>query len=170
MHVQINRHAFSTPNNTTIAAPLFARSSSNARHKRRLPPTRRKMTFASKRPFPADDAMPLVITRSTEVLAQTARVCEYGLSHPTPPLEKQKHVAFLTMLGLKDILPRGFASLDASRPWMMYWVLCALKMLGDDITPHRQRYLPSSHAFLFRGLCRGLTLQGYCESEGLSTS
>jgi protein farnesyltransferase subunit beta len=96
--------------------------------------------------------MPLVITRSTEVLAQTARVCEYGLTHPTPPLESTKHVAFLTMLGLKDILPRGFVSLDASRPWMMYWVLCALKMLGDDITPHRKRSttpLPTIVVFWF---------------------
>jgi hypothetical protein len=143
----------STANNTTIAAPLFARPSpNNARHKRRLAPTRRKMTFSSRRtPSQQEDAMPLVITRSTEVLAQTAKVCEYGLTHPTPPLEGTKHAAFLTMLGLKDILPRGFASLDASRPWMMYWVLCALKMLGDDITPHRKRSTPFCPHFVVWG-------------------
>lgn len=81
----------------------------------------------------------LVITHSTELLEKTARACEAALSQPTPALEREKHVVFLEEFGLKDLLPRGFVSLDASRPWMMYWVLCALKMLGQDITPHRQR-------------------------------
>src|SRR5271154_3032732 len=87
------------------------------------------------------EAMPtLVITRSTEALEQTARACHWQLSNPTPPLDKDKHIVFLTRLGLMPKLPRAFVSLDASRPWMMYWVLCALRVLGEDITPHRPRY------------------------------
>jgi len=82
----------------------------------------------------------LVITRSTELLEQTAGVCQPALSQPTPPLNKDNHVAFLTHLGLMPLLPRPFVALDASRPWMMYWALCALKILGEDITPHRQRF------------------------------
>lgn len=81
----------------------------------------------------------LVITRSTELLEQTARVCQHALSSPTPPLDKDRHINFLTHLGLQPQLPRAFVALDASRPWMMYWTLCALKILGEDITPHRQR-------------------------------
>ena len=96
----------------------------------------------SQRRIPADDpeSMPtLVITRSTELLEQTARACEPFLAQPTPLLDKDRHVTFLTHLGLVTQLPRPFVALDASRPWMMYWTLCALKMLGEDITPHRQR-------------------------------
>jgi protein farnesyltransferase subunit beta len=86
------------------------------------------------------ESMPtLVITRSTELLEQTAGVCQPFLAQPTPPLDKDRHVTFLTHLGLVPQLPRPFVALDASRPWMMYWTLCALKILGEDITPHRQR-------------------------------
>ena len=86
------------------------------------------------------EAMPtLVITRSTEALEQTTHACHWALSNPTPPLDKDKHLVFLTRMGLMPKLPRAFVSLDASRPWMMYWVLCALKVLGEDITPHRPR-------------------------------
>jgi hypothetical protein len=83
----------------------------------------------------------LVITRSTELLEQTARVCEYALAHPTPPLDKTLHATFLSRLGLAPQLSRGFVGLDASRTWIMYWVLCTLKLLGKDITPHRQRFV-----------------------------
>ena len=91
-------------------------------------------------PTDYSESMPtLVITRSTELLEQTARVCQHFLAQPTPPLDKDSHVTFLTRLGLMAQLPRPFVALDASRPWMMYWTLCALKILGEDITPHRQR-------------------------------
>src|SRR5579859_1558122 len=87
------------------------------------------------------DIMPtLVITKSTELLEQTAHVCAYPLTHPTPALDKSRHATFLTRNGLQSKLPRGFVALDASRTWMMYWVLSALKLLGEDITPHRERY------------------------------
>jgi len=81
----------------------------------------------------------LVITPSTEVLEKTYRVCEPFLSQPTPPLYKELHASFLTKFGLMAQLPRTFVSLDASRTWMMYWVLCALKILGEDISPYRDR-------------------------------
>jgi protein farnesyltransferase subunit beta len=35
--------------------------------------------------------------------------------------------------------------LDASRPWMMYWVLCGLSLMGHDISPYRERLEPSDH-------------------------
>lgn len=93
-------------------------------------------------PYPESDfeAMPtLVITRSTELLEQTAAACQHLLGQPTPPLNKHLHASYLTRLGLIKSLPRSFVALDASRTWMMYWVLCALKLLGEDITPHRDR-------------------------------
>ena len=128
--------------------PLFLTRYSNARHKRQTIGLKKKMTSSLEKHSPAsslpvaEEGLPmptLVITTSTEALEKTARACEYGLTHPTPPLERASHVAFLTRLGLMDLLPSRFSSLDASRPWIMYWTLCALKTLGEDITPHRQR-------------------------------
>ena len=138
--------------------PLFLTRYSNARHKRRTTRPKKKITSSSSQKHSssfsvADEDQPmetLVITRSTQALEETARACEYGLTHPTPPLERVNHVAFLTAVGLRDLLPRKFTSLDASRPWMMYWVLCALKTLGEDIAPHRQRYAPIYSRSFFR--------------------
>ena len=33
-------------------------------------------------------------------------------------------------------LPQGFAVLDASRPWICYWVLHSLALLGADLPSH----------------------------------
>jgi prenyltransferase beta subunit len=93
-------------------------------------------------PYPESEIeeMPtLVITRSTELLEQTAAACQHALAQPIPPLNRPRHASYLTRLGLMPLLPRAFVGLDASRTWMMYWVLCALKLLGEDITPHRDR-------------------------------
>ena|SRR5277367_1969124 len=92
-------------------------------------------------PDQAEEMPTLVITRSTEALEQTARACHWGLSNPTPPLDKDQHILYLTRIALMAKLPRAFVSLDASRPWIMYWVLCALRVLGEDITSHRQSYV-----------------------------
>lgn len=112
--------------------------------------------------FLSEEMPTLVITRSTELLEQTARACESPLKQPTPPLNKASHVSFLTRLGLMPQLPKGFVGLDASRTWMMYWTLCALKLLGEDITPHRQRY-----EFLSWNLT---DLKGDIKLKGMSTS
>jgi protein farnesyltransferase subunit beta len=54
-----------------------------------------------------------------------------------PPLEKNKHVEFLhDNLGE---FPAPFVGLDASRPWMIYWGLLGLYLLGEDITVFRSR-------------------------------
>src|SRR5579862_5395323 len=86
----------------------------------------------------------LFITRSTELLEQTAAACHHFLAQPIRPLDRDRHIVFLKKLGLATQLPRAYTTLDASRTWIMYWTLCALKNLGEDITPHRQRLSPSS--------------------------
>jgi protein farnesyltransferase subunit beta len=109
-------------------------------YKRRKHPKKKKMNPQQQTPTDYSESMPtLVITRSTELLEQTARACQPFLAQPTPLLDKDSHVTFLTRVGLMAQFPRPFVALDASRPWMMYWTLCALKILGEDITPHRQR-------------------------------
>ena len=58
---------------------------------------------------------------------------EFGM----PELRREDHVDFL-----HDNLsqfPAPFVGLDASRPWLAYWGLMGLYLLGEDVTPMRQR-------------------------------
>jgi hypothetical protein len=61
---------------------------------------------------------------------------EYGV----PRLDRLQHIDFLKA-GLED-LPASFVSLDASRPWMVYWGLVGLYLLGEDVTQYRTRLVP----------------------------
>lgn len=58
---------------------------------------------------------------------------QYGL----PALDRDAHLAFLYD-ALEDY-PATWAGLDASRPWMVYWGLAALSMLGEDVSQFRDR-------------------------------
>jgi protein farnesyltransferase subunit beta len=60
---------------------------------------------------------------------------EYGV----PELKREDHVDFC----LENLaqFPAQFVGLDASRPWLVYWGSLSLHLLGEDITPMRQRYL-----------------------------
>ena len=58
---------------------------------------------------------------------------EFGL----PYLEREKHVEFL--LDNLDEFPAPFVGLDASRPWMLYWGLMGLYLLGEDVSKFRSR-------------------------------
>lgn len=55
-----------------------------------------------------------------------------------PALEREDHVSFLHD-NLEEF-PAPFVGIDASRPWMVYWALSALYMLGEDVTSFRLRY------------------------------
>lgn len=59
---------------------------------------------------------------------------EFGL----PSLEKEEHVQFLQE-NLAEF-PAPFVGIDASRPWMVYWALLGLYLLGEDVSPFRSRY------------------------------
>jgi hypothetical protein len=65
-------------------------------------------------------------------------------------LTREAHVAYLHT-GLKD-LPAGFIALDASRPWIAYWVLHALALL-DAPLPEDVRCTVLSLSRLRRSLC-----------------
>jgi protein farnesyltransferase subunit beta len=58
---------------------------------------------------------------------------EFGL----PCLEKDKHVEFL-LENLAEF-PAPFVGIDASRPWMVYWALLGLYLLGEDVSRFRSR-------------------------------
>lgn len=54
-----------------------------------------------------------------------------------PALQRDDHVGYLYD-SLEDY-PAGFVALDASRPWMVYWALAGLFLLGEDVTRVRER-------------------------------
>lgn len=54
-----------------------------------------------------------------------------------PRLEREKHVGFLRQ-SLKT-LAAGYVGFDASRPWIVYWVLAGLTLLGEDVQAYKER-------------------------------
>lgn len=58
---------------------------------------------------------------------------EFGV----PSLEREDHINFLHE-NLEEF-PAPFVGIDASRPWMVYWALSALYMLGEDISSFQSR-------------------------------
>lgn len=58
-------------------------------------------------------------------------------AHGLPPLEREKHTAFLH--NVLKTLPAAYLGYDASRPWILYWALTGLYLLGIDISQYRER-------------------------------
>ena len=78
------------------------------------------------------------------------------LGRPACALDAEKHVAYL-LSGL-ETLPAHFTSLEASRPWLCYWIVHSLEVLGrrDALTDERRADVA---AFLAR--CQAPT-GGFC--------
>ena len=55
--------------------------------------------------------------------------------HGVPRLAREEHADFLK----EQLEAAKFMAYDASRPWVVYWCLTALCLLGEDITEYRQR-------------------------------
>ncbi|MCJ1270655.1 CAAX farnesyltransferase (FTase) subunit beta [Lobaria immixta] len=58
-------------------------------------------------------------------------------SHGLPRLEREKHIKYLH--SCLNELPARFVVHDASRPWILYWVLAGLCLLGEDVQQYRSR-------------------------------
>ncbi|MCJ1280836.1 CAAX farnesyltransferase (FTase) subunit beta [Xylographa opegraphella] len=58
----------------------------------------------------------------------TQDLSKLGLPH----LEREKHIKFLQ--ASLEALPSNFVAYDASRPWIVYWALNGLTLLGSDIS------------------------------------
>ncbi|OKL59978.1 hypothetical protein UA08_04797 [Talaromyces atroroseus] len=58
---------------------------------------------------------------------------EFGLSH----LLRDRHIEYL--YDSLEIYPEGFVAMDSSRPWMSYWALAGLTLLGEDVSKYRER-------------------------------
>ncbi|OAQ93660.1 farnesyltransferase subunit beta [Purpureocillium lilacinum] len=60
-------------------------------------------------------------------------------AHGVPHLYRDRHVKFLhKQLGL---LPAMFKAADPSRPWIFYWCLAGMSLLGEDVAPYRARLM-----------------------------
>lgn len=59
--------------------------------------------------------------------------------HGLPRLARDKHIRFLHQSLEK--LPADYVGFDAARPWIIYWALTALSLLGQDVEPYRERYI-----------------------------
>jgi protein farnesyltransferase subunit beta len=65
--------------------------------------------------------------------------------HGVPRLDRQTHIEYLHH-SLEE-LPAAFVAADASRPWMLYWALMGLYLLGEDVTHYRDRSVTLQHQF-----------------------
>ena len=69
--------------------------------------------------------------------AGTRSLFDYN-EHGVPSLEREKHIDYLhERLGQ---LPAGFVAFDAARPWLIYWTLTGLCLLGENVDRYRARY------------------------------
>lgn len=60
-------------------------------------------------------------------------------AHGIPRLDKERHARFVKkQLG---VLPSAYVGADPSRPWIFYWCLNALSLLGEDIEPYRAKLI-----------------------------
>lgn len=135
-----------------------ARVATSDRQKRsRHPITTINMTSSQETPRPGIPALftqpppirdPLV-TETTDLQDATLDKCLPFLkgihssqkdpfnAHGVPTLQRDDHVAYLYD-SLEDY-PSGFVAMDASRPWMVYWALAGLSLLGEDVSRVRER-------------------------------
>lgn len=57
--------------------------------------------------------------------------------HGVLSLDRENHKNFLKD-GLGEF-PEQFVGIDSSRPWMVYWAIMALWVLGEDVSPYEER-------------------------------
>lgn len=65
--------------------------------------------------------------------SQTGPFNQFGV----PRLDRDAHISFL--YDSLESYPKRFVGLDSSRPWMVYWALTGLHLLGEDVTKFRER-------------------------------
>lgn len=53
-----------------------------------------------------------------------------------PRLEREDHINYL----VNELETPKFLGYDASRPWIIYWALTGLSLLGVDARQYRDRY------------------------------
>ena len=96
----------------------------------------------------------VLITETSEMQDATVEECLQLLSSPEGDLNvhgistlaRAKHIKFLKGQ-ITGPFPKHFVALDASRPWMLYWALTALYLLGEDVTIYRRQVIDTLAPF-----------------------
>ncbi|KAI0204579.1 CaaX farnesyltransferase beta subunit Ram1 [Astrocystis sublimbata] len=90
---------------------------------------------------PIKDSLETATSESQKNVEETCKAFLAGRAtgpvnqHGIPPLRRERHIKFLEK-HLGD-LPAGYQSVDSSRPWIFYWCLHGLSLLGTDISKYR---------------------------------
>ena len=75
--------------------------------------------------------------------AMWAKMAEQGwLSIAVPEEQGGFGGSFLDMAVILEQLGRGLSVLDASRPWLCYWIVHSLELLGAPVGPAMQVHAP----------------------------
>ncbi|KAI1211324.1 terpenoid cyclases/Protein prenyltransferase [Annulohypoxylon truncatum] len=82
-----------------------------------------------------DDCLPF-LTAEVEHLHYN----QYGIPH----LARERHIKFLRKH--LERLPGRYVALDASRPWMLYWSLNGLAILGEDVSCYRDALVETARS------------------------
>lgn len=96
-------------------------------------------------------------TDSSQLQEATVRECApymspyLGWDGPLPSLDSEQHIDFL--LSHLQCLPPQYVGYDASRPWLVYWSLMGLHLLGQDISEYRARCAKPSNPRRELSLC-----------------
>ncbi|KAF3923766.1 hypothetical protein AA313_de0201189 [Arthrobotrys entomopaga] len=90
-------------------------------------------------PFIIDE---LETETSQKQLSTVRNVLKFVNDSPLPLLDRATHVEFL-LEPLEDGLSSGYTGLDASRPWLLYWCINALALLGEDVGDYNDRVVSS---------------------------
>jgi protein farnesyltransferase subunit beta len=91
-----------------------------------------------------------LVTETSEWQDDTAEMClpfltaqspehPYYNTHGVPHLRRAEHIRFCHKA--LEPLPAGFVAADAARPWFFYWNICALAVLGEDVSTLRERMI-----------------------------
>lgn len=64
--------------------------------------------------------------------------------YAVPSLSRQRHIKFLEKS--MGNLPPAFKAADASRPWIFYWCLNGLVLLGADVSKYRHRLVETARS------------------------
>lgn len=95
-----------------------------------LPPVRDDLST------PSSELQDATVKECLPYLGGAAGRLDYN-ARGVPRLIREKHIAFLRRnLGA---LPAPYIGADASRPWILYWCLAGLTLLGEDLSSYRER-------------------------------
>ena len=80
-----------------------------------------------------------LVTATSSAQDKNLEECLPLLTDPwgVPRLDREQHIEFLK--AALEEFPAKFVGVDASRPWMVYWGLTGLYLLGEDVTSYRTR-------------------------------